>query len=1160
MSGVTRHQPPSDARVELLRVGVVGGGPDHFCQSWPVGTSIFEVRAEAGLVAAEQWPAYLPGPLDATHGFTEHEVAVAFDVDPALLDGADGQELTVRLRYHASHGPQPPLEVRINGYGAWLHPVIERADRTEAYMPTLIAGVVDRVLSFPASVLQASGNLLQISTRHPLEGPADAPTTRPHRAWYGHLFGSVLEWDSLEVSLGAALSREPIAAAVRATCLSPWTDDGSVRSRLEVLVTASESLPDAVHLLIDGHPNPIRLRLPHGHPGRGDARWLVDVPELTSPTPARLEFDEPGGPAVSESCVVSPARPWTVHVIPHVHLDVGYTDHQGAVVEIHARNLDRILGRDFDQYPFTIDGSFVVEAFAETRPPAALDLLLDELRAGNLSMNAYRVLFLAGVVCLEELYRATTFAFELAEQAGVPIAYANLTDVPAYPGALISALAQLGIGNFLGIQNHFRASTATSDELHLASPFRWVGPDGGEVVAFLADQYGQVRWLGADPPSVAGLEDGLARMLARYQDAPAPLLDIPLIGISADNEDIGDGDAFLVDEWNRTYAYPRLQWSTPAAYFAAIGPARSALPVVRGDGGSWWEDGLGAAAAGVAGYRQAQETQLAAEGLSALVCQHAPGLAAPARALRAGWDALLMGAEHTWTSAHATQFPDSEQAYDQLAWKLQQIDAALTSARSQVHRAMCQLGELIDRPAPFLLVVNLASWPRAVEAEAEIPGDLQPVLDGTPVPHSVVWELPGLRRVRIRVPDVPALGYRTLALVPAPRHSGTGRGRDGALDDRSDLGDGIELDDRIEIDPGHGHIRQLRDASGRPLLDEDHGYGLGQLLYVTGGGSDHGRGWSDPTTLFDRRPPRELPDLRTVPMRIEGVERTQDDLATSVRTIASGPQVPWVMTEVRVPHDGSVIEVQVTFDKVPELAKESVYVAFPFAARQPQLRYSRAVGYVDPQADHLPGAGNEWICVGDWAAVTDLADGHTIAWSSAQAPLLAVGEFVHGRWPEQFTPSGLLLSWPMNNYWTTNTPPQQGGRLTLRYAFEPMAAFDAVRAHRLGRQLRMPALARVVRPIDKFARRGGPLADSGSLLDLQCSPTVDAYPVSGPMDAALMIRCRELAGAAGRVTAPSGWHLLPCHPVTGKPTGTAASEIALQAWTVRSARLVPAAT
>jgi len=60
--------------------------------------------------------------------------------------------------------------------------------------------------------------------------------------------------------------------------------------------------------------------------------------------------------------------------------------------------------------------------------------------------------------------------------------------------------------------------------------------------------------------------------------------------------------------------------------------------------------------------------------------------------------------------------------------------------------------------------------------------------------------------------------------------------------------------------------------------------------------------------------------------------------------------------------------------------------------------------------------------------------------------------------------NGLVMSWALNNYWFTNFPARQGGRVTYRYSLTVQeGAFDPERAARFGAAVRHPAWGRVVR-------------------------------------------------------------------------------------------------
>lgn len=55
--------------------------------------------------------------------------------------------------------------------------------------------------------------------------------------------------------------------------------------------------------------------------------------------------------------------------------------------------------------------------------------------------------------------------------------YANITDIPVYSSTVPSALAAVGITRFVGMSNHHRGDTDTSEIPHLMSPMMWEGAD-----------------------------------------------------------------------------------------------------------------------------------------------------------------------------------------------------------------------------------------------------------------------------------------------------------------------------------------------------------------------------------------------------------------------------------------------------------------------------------------------------------------------------------------------------------------------------------------------------------------------------------------------------------------------------------------------------------
>jgi len=1073
-------------------------------------------------------PGFQPGPLDAANGWRDHRVELRVRIEPGEVPPAG---CVLRLEFAAGHGPCPDLAVELDGVHRGLfHPAVRRDDRSETYRHGPIAGDVTLDVALPAAWLAPGDHVLALTTTLDAEaatGPVPADDEqRRHREQFGSHFGSGITWHALTLAPADA----PAAPTLDLVATPLYVRrDGGLHELVELTVDvpADTAWPARAEVRLAGHRH--ELELTRKDRTFGQVRVRFPVPELAGPTPATVSLDG----AAPTTVTLRPARKWTLHLVPHVHLDVGYTDVQGKVLELHSRNLDRALDaldRD-DGFAFSIDGALIVGQYLATRAPERADRLLAALRAGRLSVNAFHSLFLSGVASLEECYRAAYAAADLRDDHGVPVTYANLTDVPSYSAAVPSILRALGVEAFVGIENHHRGGNADSDAQHLASPVMWEGVDGARVLTHFSDTYSQLRFMVGDPQTVAGGAHAFCRLLARYDRPDYLPQDLAVIGTHADNEDLADGDAGFAARWNARYAYPRMVVSTMAGYLDAVRPLADRLPVWRGDGGSYWEDGVGTGATVTAEHRRTQTALPAAEGLAALVGLADPGYRPHRAALDAAWEGALFGCEHTWTWAHANAHPHGHQVGDQLDWKRHQVHTAHRTAVDETRRALSQLGELVHTDGPTLLVHNPLAWARDIDVEVETT-HWPAALDS-----EVLADCDGLLRRRVTVADVPAFGYRALptggtrTLTPGSEEGGVADGETG--------GEGWEpLPPAIstarweaEVDPAGALVRLRHRPSGRDLLDPDGPWRLGQVLYALQGpesltrgdhpahsGVPHRHGKPPRSTLGGRRPKADPPELtiHTGRMRPVGLRRTYD--GWRLRTVGDAPSLPRIEVDVLLRDTSDRIDVTVTLEKEPVLAKEAVYVAFPFAAADPVFRYDRQQGWIDPAADHAPGACNDWFTTQHAVVVADRS-GPAVAWASADAPLFTAGDIFRGAWSERFVPaSASVFSWVLNNYWPTNTPPEQSGTLTLRYAFTPLPAFDPVAAGRFGREVRAAPVATEIGWLDKFDRDPRPLpAGGGTLLDLDLPPTVHATVAQPRSGAGLLLRLQDLSGVDNTV-------------------------------------------
>ena len=744
-------------------------------------------------------------------------------------------------------------------------------------------------------------------------------------------------------------------------------------------------------------------------------------------------------------------------LVGHTHHDVGYTNSPRLIDRMHAEIVGRVIdlaeehaGDGPDAFRWTFEVARPVLAFLRRGTPEQRAQLSALAQAGAVSVTG-------GYLNMTQLPSAFEFdaAYELLgeiRQAGIPVRTEQHGDVNGIAWGTVDQMRDAGIERLVMALNpdHGRAPFTQP------SGFWWEGPSGRRVFVWLSTHYG----FGEEWGIVDGDTALAERRIRAFVDELEARADYPWTTavVHAGNDNRWPTALFLdvVRAWNAHH--PDLPMRTATIDEALDDLHAQAggqdIPTVRGEWADWWSHGHGSTAREVAVYREARTFARAAQSTLALAALAEPGdvprfdvlgyrrgpvrlrsSAEAAEAMRHIEEQLLLYGEHTWGSWETYSKPHSTFSHSHHNAKSGFAYDAFDHARDLAIEGWFRYA--YARPG--------ADSP-AIAADATGEGMLV-VVNPTEAPRRelIDVEVAGARRVRA----LAEVGPFAVAVMPIP-----GMGEDEVVTGPVEAGRY-----RVSVDPARGGIVSLVDmATGRELVDTAAATPLGALVDErVAAGSRHPMLTESPKHFHPDHPGPEFSHAVATgdaPPRVRrGPGVTQITWEGSVRGI------PSVVTTLAIADDSPDLELDVWLSKPERFGPESVFVAFPFPAANPEFLLETAGAVFTADREQLPDTSKDWYSIQH--AVGVAGEGCGVLWGTRDAPLVQVGDFHTGRWARRLDAvGGHVNSWLMNNLHFTNFQARQEITRVFRYRFRPVDAVSAGDVRRYGRDLLEPLHAR----------------------------------------------------------------------------------------------------
>lgn len=1057
-------------------------GPPLFGFSFPKSKIIYIVGRST---AHKDWPAFQPGSANGAAGAHPYPYTIQFN-----LAGPPRGTYTLKIGMLVQTKRLSILQFDLNGHQGRAY---QRPHWNDTPGKKHWSDVVS--LELPSRFLKSGTNQLVVTA-------IDEPSQRDDVSNPGIIY------DALELDQDTARKSNPsgITAEVIPTIFYK-NEAGKLAELLDVYIHQnSPSRRGRVTLAINGQKFTQLLSPVQEF---GEQRVELAVPEFSPGTDAGLTVDLHGRSQRFRE-ILSPAKKWNVLVVPHIHLDVGFTDYQAKVAEIQSRVLDEAMNmiHEHPDFRFSPDGYWVFQQFFAGRNAQDRQRLVQLIEQKKIFVPAQYANVLTGFPTVETLIRSLYPSFRFDKKHGENFDYANITDVPSYSWSYASVLAAAGLKYFLAGCDQIRGPILSMSHLQEKSPFWWEGPDGKRILMWYSNGYGQIADFFGLPPQIVTGEDALPRFLQTYPAAEYKPSTMLLFGAQYENSDLYPQDATLVEQWDKAYAYPKLRYTDFADAMAAIArEAGNSIPVVRGDGGPYWEDGIASDAYYAAMNRESEQRALSAEKISTLSSLINPHAQAASGLLRRMWQNLILFDEHTWGAFASITAPQIEQSVRQLAAK----DAFATKARQQVQyvldRGMAAIADEIHEPSGTWIVFNPLNWQRSGFVEMDLPkgSGITDLTTHQAVSYEVLSTSGSYQRIRFLARDVPAVGYKCYSIAKAKPQPSAPSSAETVLENAYY---------RVTLDPGTGAVKSIFDKGLQKELVDSGTYGFDQYLYVSGGDKPE----RNRLLNYDNNFSAPLPRLTVYGAgggRILSVRK--EPFGIVARLESSAFDTPRIETEVILFDGQKKIEFINHVHKTAVESKEGVYFAFPFTMDHPQFRYEIQNGSVDPARDQLPGAGKEWFSVQHWIEAQQ--DGVTAAIVPVDASLVTLGDIWRGNWPLRFEQRrGTIFSYVMNNYWWTNYRAAQGGDFTFRYVLTSGRDLSPAALSRLGRSEMTPLETDEIISNDKAVNTPEPLnAPEGSFLEVS-NPNVALVTWKRAEDnKGTILRFLEIAGQDGTV-------------------------------------------
>ena len=865
--------------------------------------------------------------------------------------------------------------------------------------------------------------------------------------------------------------------------VEPLIKKGSDGKLLQTIRVRSAANKDVVSLL--GKPvvsSQSGSALTQGGEAAPNGSYRVFIPEVTAEQQVVVSFEKSSDIKLDLS--VKPQRHWTIHLVHHTHLDIGYTDPQGRVLAEHLAFLDSCLDLmnrtdswpDDAKFRWSVEALWSFDEWTKVRSKEKIDEFIKRVKEGRIELTAMPYNLHSETCSTDELHELLRLARDVSKQYGIEIPAAMQTDVPGAVVGLTDVLAANKV-KYLSVAHNWAGRSVPhlvggQDQPRL---FRWVGPSGKGVLVWVTDTPHGLAYM--EGPMI-GFNDGyewvddlLPAYLQSHAEHPYPypggvfgwavdnaeihrkpypwdILHLRIQGQFADNAPPRYIMAETVKRWNESWAYPKLRLSTNKDFFEdAEQRLGSQIQTIEGDWTDWWVEGVGSGARPNAMVRNAQINAADAQTVGALASFYG---SVEGPEITKGSEIVYGNAslfdEHTWGAANPWTIGDEgmDSGDQQWHWKYAKALAADDEGEVLLDRACSHLGDVLST-APGALasfyISNTAIWKRSDEVMVFLPESRVPletpikVIDSRNKKELSFYESGQInpkhrnagRFIHIAINEAPAIGVVRVDILEGSK----------SKESKGELKNELVLENeflKVTLDPKTSSVSSIYSKSlKKEIVRQDSVVGFNGYIYdeyASAGGFNHQSGRMEGNVGLDLLATRSLTRPGVV------IDSGTNDVKEWVTIESQAPGSSWIRATYSLNKNADRLDINNRIFKEATMTKESGYFAFPFALENPITRVELSGGMSGSDLPLVPGSALHMRAARRWVSFEDKEI--SVALAIQDAPLIQLGGVALPYAP--FPPTmgdpepATVYSWAYNNIWDTNFPGQQGFEMNFRYS------------------------------------------------------------------------------------------------------------------------------